>query len=124
MVAASMVPRDHIDVVSRLARESSDVLGGFFKGQFLVMIILGVMYGLGLWAVGLDLGILIGQPHARLAQPPRDRLADVRIDPVAVCHQEEPAEGQADLAIDRLGAIHQDVNGGVAHFQSLRREAQ
>lgn len=57
---ASMVPRDHIDVVSRLARESSDVLSGFFKGQFLVMIILGVMYGLGLWAVGLDLGILIG----------------------------------------------------------------
>ena len=57
---ASMVPRDHIDVVSRLARESSDVLGGFFKGQFLVMMVLGVMYGLGLWAVGLDLGILIG----------------------------------------------------------------
>lgn len=57
---ASMVPRDHIDTVSRLARESSDVLGGFLRGQFLVMIILGVMYGIGLWAVGLDLGILIG----------------------------------------------------------------
>lgn len=57
---ASMVPRDHIDVVSRLARESSDVLSGFFKGQFMVMIVLGLMYGLGLWAVGLDLGILIG----------------------------------------------------------------
>lgn len=57
---AAMVPRDHIDTVSRLARESSDVLGGFLRGQFLVMVILGVMYGLGLWAVGLDLGILIG----------------------------------------------------------------
>ena len=57
---ASMVPRDHIDTVSRLARESSEVLGGFLRGQFLVMVILGVMYGLGLWAVGLDLGILIG----------------------------------------------------------------
>ncbi len=57
---ASMVPRDHIETVSRLARESSDVLGGFLRGQFLVMIILGVMYGVGLWAVGLDLGILIG----------------------------------------------------------------
>lgn len=57
---ASMVPRDHIETVSRLARESSEVLGGFFRGQFLVMVILGVMYGLGLWAVGLDLGILIG----------------------------------------------------------------
>ena len=57
---ASMIPRDHIETVSRLARESSDVLGGFLRGQFLVMIILGVMYGVGLWAVGLDLGILIG----------------------------------------------------------------
>ncbi len=57
---ASVVPRDHIDTVTRLARESSDVLGGFLRGQFLVMIILGVMYGVGLWAVGLDLGILIG----------------------------------------------------------------
>ena len=57
---ASMVPRDHIDTVSRLARESSEVLGGFLRGQFLVMVILGIMYGLGLWAVGLDLGILIG----------------------------------------------------------------
>ncbi len=57
---ASMVPRDHIDTVSRLSKASSDVLGGFLRGQFLVMVILGVMYGIGLWAVGLDLGILIG----------------------------------------------------------------
>lgn len=58
--AASLVPRDHIDTVTRLARETSNVLGGFLRGQFLVMLILGVMYGLGLWLVGLDLGILIG----------------------------------------------------------------
>jgi predicted PurR-regulated permease PerM len=57
---ASMVPRDHVDTVTRLARESSDVLGGFLRGQFLVMLILGVMYGLGLWLVGLELGLLIG----------------------------------------------------------------
>ncbi|MEG3791679.1 AI-2E family transporter [Lysobacter sp. CCNWLW3] len=57
---ASLVPRNHLDTVGRLARESSDVLGAFLRGQFLVMLILGVMYGLGLWAVGLDLGILIG----------------------------------------------------------------
>ncbi|KGM56923.1 membrane protein [Lysobacter arseniciresistens ZS79] len=57
---AALVPRDHIVTVSRLARESSEVLGGFLRGQFMVMLILGVMYGVGLWAVGLDLGILIG----------------------------------------------------------------
>ncbi|MDQ3510226.1 MAG: AI-2E family transporter, partial [Pseudomonadota bacterium] len=60
MRTASLVPRDHLDTVSQLARESSDVLGGFLRGQFLVMLILGVMYGFGLWMVGLDLGILIG----------------------------------------------------------------
>ncbi len=36
------------------------MLGAFLRGQFLVMLILGVMYGVGLWLVGLDLGILIG----------------------------------------------------------------
>lgn len=58
--AAALVPRDHASTVARLARESSEVLGGFLRGQLLVMLILGVLYGLGLWAVGLDLGILIG----------------------------------------------------------------
>lgn len=57
---ASMVPRDHLGTVTQLAKGSSDVLGGFLRGQFLVMLILGVMYGIGLWAVGLELGLLIG----------------------------------------------------------------
>ena len=55
-----LVPRDHVDTVGKLARESSDVLGGFLRGQLLVMLILGVLYGVGLWLVGLELGILIG----------------------------------------------------------------
>jgi predicted PurR-regulated permease PerM len=57
---AALVPRDHAATVSRLARESSEVLGGFLRGQLLVMLILGVLYGVGLLGVGLDLGILIG----------------------------------------------------------------
>lgn len=57
---AALVPRDHAATVSRLARESSEVLGGFLRGQLLVMLILGVLYGAGLLGVGLDLGILIG----------------------------------------------------------------
>lgn len=55
-----LVPRDHYQTVCRLAKESDAVLGGFLRGQFLVMLILGVLYGVGLWLVGLDLGILIG----------------------------------------------------------------
>ncbi len=55
-----LVPRDHFDTVRRLALESNEVLGGFMRGQLLVMLILGILYALGLWLVGLDLGILIG----------------------------------------------------------------
>ena len=57
---ASLIPRDHLPTVTRLARESDAVLGGFLRGQLLVMLILGVFYGAGLWLVGLDLGLLIG----------------------------------------------------------------
>jgi predicted PurR-regulated permease PerM len=57
---AVLVPRDHIDTVTRLAKESDQVLGAFLRGQFSVMLVLGVLYAIGLWAVGLDLGLLIG----------------------------------------------------------------
>lgn len=57
---AALVPRDHQPTVARLAQESDAVLGGFLRGQFMVMLILGVLYGIGLWLAGLDLGILIG----------------------------------------------------------------
>lgn len=57
---AALIPRDHESTVSRLAQASSEMLGAFLRGQFLVMLILGVLYGIGLWAVGLDLGVLIG----------------------------------------------------------------
>ncbi len=57
---ASIVPRDHLGTVTRLARESSDVLGAFLRGQFLVMLALGVIYAVGMSLVGLKLGLLIG----------------------------------------------------------------
>ena len=57
---ALLIPRDHLDTVTDLVKKSSDVLSGFLRGQFLVMLALGVIYAVGLWAVGLDLGILIG----------------------------------------------------------------
>ncbi len=57
---ASLIPRNHIETVSRLARESNDVLGAFIRGQIVVMIALGVVYAAGLSLVGLNLGLLIG----------------------------------------------------------------
>ncbi|MBV2209934.1 MAG: AI-2E family transporter [Thermomonas sp.] len=56
----ALIPRDHYDTTRRLTLESNEVLGGFLRGQMLVMLILGMLYALGLWMVGLDLGILIG----------------------------------------------------------------
>lgn len=57
---AAMIPRDHIDTVTRLARESDEVLGAFLRGQFIVMLALGAIYAIGLSVVGLKLGLLIG----------------------------------------------------------------
>ncbi len=56
----SLVPRSIEPVVVRLARESDEVLGAFLRGQISVMVVLGVLYGVGLWMVGLSVGPLIG----------------------------------------------------------------
>jgi predicted PurR-regulated permease PerM len=56
----ALVPRSIEPVVSRLARESDEVLGAFLRGQLSVMIVLGVIYGAGLWIAGLSVGPLIG----------------------------------------------------------------
>ncbi len=55
-----LLPRPVEPLVVKLASESDAVLGGFIRGQISVMISLGAIYATGLWAVGLDLGILIG----------------------------------------------------------------
>lgn len=56
----ALVPRSIEPVVTRLARESDDVLGAFLRGQLSVMVVLGVLYGVGLWLVGISVGPLIG----------------------------------------------------------------
>lgn len=57
---AGLVPRNRIDIVSQLAKESDAVLGSFLRGQFMVMLAMGVFYAIGLWGVGLEVGVLIG----------------------------------------------------------------
>lgn len=56
----ALLPRHIEPVVARLVRESDETLGAFLRGQLSVMIILGVLYGFGLWAVGISVGPLIG----------------------------------------------------------------
>ncbi len=56
----ALVPRSIEPVVARLARESDETLGAFLRGQLSVMIALGILYGAGLWLVGISVGPLIG----------------------------------------------------------------
>ncbi|MDH3580779.1 MAG: AI-2E family transporter, partial [Hyphomicrobiales bacterium] len=54
------LPRDHAETIRGLAREIDEVLSGFVRGQLTVMVLLGVMYVVGLKALGLNFGLLIG----------------------------------------------------------------
>lgn len=55
-----LLPRHIEPTVTYLATESNSVLGSFLRGQLSVMLALGLIYAIGLWIVGLELGILIG----------------------------------------------------------------
>ncbi|HEY0635167.1 MAG TPA: AI-2E family transporter [Gammaproteobacteria bacterium] len=55
-----LLPRAFEAVAVRLAEQSDEVLGSFFRGQLLVMLSLATVYSTGLWIVGLDLALLIG----------------------------------------------------------------
>ncbi len=55
-----MLPRSLQPTVAHLARESDAILGAFVRGQLLVMLALGVFYGVGLGLIGLSVGLLIG----------------------------------------------------------------
>ena len=55
-----LLPRRIEPTVRALARESDEVIGAFLRGQFVVMIALGVMYSVGLAVIGLEFSLLIG----------------------------------------------------------------
>jgi len=66
----TLIPRKVEPVVSSLCREIEDVLGAFIRGQLMVMIALGLIYFAGLWAVGLDLALIIGMGAGLLSIVP------------------------------------------------------
>ena len=55
-----MLPKAWHETVESLAGECDSVIGAFLRGQFLVMLALGVIYAVGLSIVGLELALLIG----------------------------------------------------------------
>nr|WP_246723580.1 AI-2E family transporter [Rhizobium sp. ARZ01] len=56
----SWVPRQHVETVRQIATEMNTAIAGFVRGQGSICIILGLFYGIGLTAVGLNFGLLIG----------------------------------------------------------------
>ncbi|HRY17462.1 MAG TPA: AI-2E family transporter [Candidatus Competibacteraceae bacterium] len=56
----NLLPRRIEPVVSRLAKESDEIIGAFLRGQVIVMAALGVIYSVGLAIIGLDFSLLIG----------------------------------------------------------------
>jgi predicted PurR-regulated permease PerM len=65
-----LLPRAVEPTVSGVMSEINEVLGAFIRGQLLVMVALGVIYALGLWAIGLDLAFIIGMGAGLLSIVP------------------------------------------------------
>ena len=57
---SKLVPRRFIKTYTRISGNMDEVLGEFLRGQLMVMMIMGLVYGLGLMLVGLDSGFAIG----------------------------------------------------------------
>ena len=55
-----LIPRRHEEQTLVIVKECHSVLGAFVKGQFLVMVLLGVVYAMGLQLIGLEVGLIIG----------------------------------------------------------------
>jgi len=56
----SWLPRDHAETIREQVREVDRTLAGFLRGQGTVCLLLGLFYAIGLTAVGLDFGLVVG----------------------------------------------------------------
>ncbi len=55
-----LLPRRSKKAIREQAREIDRTLAGFIRGQLSVCLLLGAFYSMGLFAVGLELGIVVG----------------------------------------------------------------
>ncbi|HSW68822.1 MAG TPA: AI-2E family transporter [Gammaproteobacteria bacterium] len=55
-----LLPRKYEPTIMKLLNECDEVLGAFFRGQLMVMLILGTYYSIGLSLIGLQVGLVIG----------------------------------------------------------------
>lgn len=57
---SNALPLDHADTIRHLAHESNAAVAGYLRGQALVCLCLGTVYGVGLSVVDLQFGFVIG----------------------------------------------------------------
>ncbi len=58
--ADSLVPTAARDQVHLVGRRLNRAIGGFFRGQLIVALIVGTMSSVGLWAIGLPFWLIVG----------------------------------------------------------------
>lgn len=56
----SLLPRKHKASIRQQAKEIDRTLASFIRGQLSVCVLLGLFYSVGLYLVGLELGVLVG----------------------------------------------------------------
>lgn len=56
----ALLPDEHAATIRDLVRQIDETLGGFARGQSMVCVALGTIYALGLSAVGLESGVIVG----------------------------------------------------------------
>ncbi len=56
----SLLPRDHVEDIRKIARDVDTVLAGFVRGMGTVCLILGTYYAVALMLVGLQFGLVVG----------------------------------------------------------------
>lgn len=65
-----LMPRRQEPQWVALAQESNQMLGGFLRGQLVVMLANGITYAIGLTVVGLETGVVIGMAAGMLSFVP------------------------------------------------------
>ena len=65
-----LLPRDHADEIRDLAVAIDAKVAAFVRGQLLVALLLGIFYAVGLVAIGVNFGLLIGLASGLLSLIP------------------------------------------------------
>lgn len=67
LAALVLIPRPYQSLVVEQAARVDQLVSGFIRGQLSVCLILGVLYGVGFAAIGIDLAVVIGAVSGLLA---------------------------------------------------------